>query len=207
MNRAAQAYSTSTVTAVPLALGGAVLAVVWALCLAAGGARVWPVLALASLAVLAAAGHLAVVRLTVGADLLFIGLGPWGRTGRRIPRAAVRSVEPVRLTGAQAYGFGLRWVRAGLSRYTVRGGDAVHLVLAGGEQVYVTVPDAARAAGVLRTPPAGSGVEQPALAAPRPWFGPKRLGFGLRPQTWQGWLVTLVPAVLVVAVAVAVAHP
>jgi hypothetical protein len=25
----------------------------------------------------------------------------------------------------------------------------------------------------------------------RPWFGPKRIGFGLRPQTWQGWLVIL----------------
>ena len=21
------------------------------------------------------------------------------------------------------------------------------------------------------------------------WFGPKRIGFGLRPQTWQGWLI------------------
>jgi hypothetical protein len=25
----------------------------------------------------------------------------------------------------------------------------------------------------------------------RPWFGPKRIGWGLRPQTWQGWLATL----------------
>ena len=25
----------------------------------------------------------------------------------------------------------------------------------------------------------------------RPWFGPKRIGWGLRPQTWQGWLLTL----------------
>jgi hypothetical protein len=25
----------------------------------------------------------------------------------------------------------------------------------------------------------------------RLWFGPKRIGYGLRPQTWQGWLVTL----------------
>ena len=33
----------------------------------------------------------------------------------------------------------------------------------------------------------------------RPWFGPKRIGWGIRPQTWQGWLVT---ALLVVVVAV-----
>lgn len=25
----------------------------------------------------------------------------------------------------------------------------------------------------------------------RPWFGPKRIGWGLRPVTWQGWLVTV----------------
>lgn len=24
----------------------------------------------------------------------------------------------------------------------------------------------------------------------RPWFGPKRFGYGYRPQTWQGLLVT-----------------
>jgi hypothetical protein len=23
------------------------------------------------------------------------------------------------------------------------------------------------------------------------WFGPKRIGFGLRPQTWEGWLVVV----------------
>jgi hypothetical protein len=23
----------------------------------------------------------------------------------------------------------------------------------------------------------------------RPWFGPKRVGWGVRPQTWQGWLI------------------
>jgi hypothetical protein len=26
----------------------------------------------------------------------------------------------------------------------------------------------------------------------RPWFGPKRFGFGVRPQTWQRWLVVAV---------------
>jgi hypothetical protein len=35
----------------------------------------------------------------------------------------------------------------------------------------------------------------------RPWFGPKHIGFGLRPQTWQGWLVTLAIIVAVTAVA------
>lgn len=31
----------------------------------------------------------------------------------------------------------------------------------------------------------------------RPWFGPKRVGFGIRPQTWQGWAV-VVALVLVI---------
>jgi hypothetical protein len=34
----------------------------------------------------------------------------------------------------------------------------------------------------------------------RPWFGPKRVGFGLRPQTWQGWLVIAVSTIAVIVV-------
>jgi hypothetical protein len=34
----------------------------------------------------------------------------------------------------------------------------------------------------------------------RPWFGPKRFGYGLSPRSWQGWLITAG----VVAVAVVV---
>jgi hypothetical protein len=36
----------------------------------------------------------------------------------------------------------------------------------------------------------------------RPWFGPKRFGYGTRPQTWQGYLVValaLVPLIVVAA--------
>jgi hypothetical protein len=28
--------------------------------------------------------------------------------------------------------------------------------------------------------------------ARRPWFGPKQIGFRVRPQTWQGWLIVVV---------------
>ena len=37
--------------------------------------------------------------------------------------------------------------------------------------------------------------------ARRPWFGPKRFGYGIRPQTWQGYLVVgiLVLAVIIVS--------
>jgi len=36
----------------------------------------------------------------------------------------------------------------------------------------------------------------------RPWFGPKRVGWGLRPQTWQGWLIIALFVVVIIAVAV-----
>ncbi len=32
----------------------------------------------------------------------------------------------------------------------------------------------------------------------RAWFGPKRIGWGVRPQTWQGWLVTAAVIVVIV---------
>jgi hypothetical protein len=35
----------------------------------------------------------------------------------------------------------------------------------------------------------------------RPWLGPKRIGYGLRPQTWQGWAITLVIVLVALAIA------
>ncbi len=35
-----------------------------------------------------------------------------------------------------------------------------------------------------------------------PWFGPKRLGWGWRPITWQGWVLTLLLTLLAVGVRV-----
>ena len=41
----------------------------------------------------------------------------------------------------------------------------------------------------------------------RPWFGAKRIGFGLRPLSWQGWLLTVVYVAAIVAAArLLVAH-
>jgi hypothetical protein len=34
----------------------------------------------------------------------------------------------------------------------------------------------------------------------RPWFGPKRFGIGISPQTWQGWLVIIAPIVLIIVI-------
>jgi hypothetical protein len=40
---------------------------------------------------------------------------------------------------------------------------------------------------------------------PSKWFGPKRIGVGIRPQTWEGWLIVLV-VTAAVAVVVALAR-
>jgi hypothetical protein len=34
----------------------------------------------------------------------------------------------------------------------------------------------------------------------KPWFGPRRLGWGLGPVSWEGWIVTVVLAAAAVAV-------
>ena len=40
------------------------------------------------------------------------------------------------------------------------------------------------------------------MSAPkRPWFGPKRIGYGLRPQTWQGWAICLALAIAAIVLA------
>ena len=40
---------------------------------------------------------------------------------------------------------------------------------------------------------------------PRPWFGRKRIGWGLRPASWQGWALTALYVFLVVALAAGLA--
>jgi hypothetical protein len=46
--------------------------------------------------------------------------------------------------------------------------------------------------------------DQYPTAGKRPWFGPKRIGWGFRPQTWQGWAITLIPPLVVILIVVLV---
>ena len=32
------------------------------------------------------------------------------------------------------------------------------------------------------------------MAEKKPWFGPNRVGWGLHPTSWQGWLIVLAVA-------------
>jgi len=38
---------------------------------------------------------------------------------------------------------------------------------------------------------------------PQEWFGAKRIGWGVRPQTREGWVITATVVVIIVAVALA----
>jgi len=39
-------------------------------------------------------------------------------------------------------------------------------------------------------------------SARRPWFGPKRVGYGHSPQSWQGWVVVGLVVGLVTALCI-----
>jgi hypothetical protein len=54
----------------------------------------------------------------------------------------------------------------------------------------------------------GSPLGGPGFTGRRPWFGPKRFGYGYRPQTWQGWLLLAVLlALLITAASIAPGSP
>ncbi len=40
---------------------------------------------------------------------------------------------------------------------------------------------------------------------PRPWFGQRRVGWGLRPVSWQGWVLTVLYLIVAYAAARALA--
>ncbi|TWE12955.1 hypothetical protein BKA23_1782 [Rudaeicoccus suwonensis] len=51
--------------------------------------------------------------------------------------------------------------------------------------------------------PSGLSEGESVMSENKPWFGPKRVGIGVRPQTWQGWALVAILVVVVVAVVTA----
>jgi uncharacterized membrane protein AbrB (regulator of aidB expression) len=43
--------------------------------------------------------------------------------------------------------------------------------------------------------------------AGRPWFGPRRYGWGLKPVSWQGWFLTCAYVVAVFVLAITLSTP
>jgi len=44
------------------------------------------------------------------------------------------------------------------------------------------------------------------LKPKQPWFGPKRVGYGISPKTWQGWLIVAVFVAVVTGIALWLGH-
>jgi hypothetical protein len=144
---------TSTVVAGGHVVAGALIGVVMMTVVSsagggpAAGRAALVVAVLGALAVVATGMWAGTVRLTVGAEIIGVGCGPWGRM-RRIPMCRVRRAEPVILTRAQSFGLGLprRWRT---TRLTVRPGPALELELNDGEVLRLSTPDPAAAAIVI----------------------------------------------------------
>ena len=219
MSSSSRAYS-STVASRGHALIGVGIAVVVAAALVARGSGVW-IAAAAAAVVVATSVFVSTVRLAVGTDTVVIGWGPLSWPRRTVPVAAIVDAEVEQLSAAQVAGVGLPW-RWRTSRMTVSPGPTLVLHLTTGECIRISTPRPDQAVRLIRSGAISSKVSRPGPSSapddheeaamtdetevPRPWFGPKRVGYGIRPQTWQGWLVVLVPATLVVVLLVVLGH-
>ncbi len=192
------AVYTSTVTARGHVLAGVLAAAAVVVGILPRGP--WPLAVLTAVALVVTGVHLGTVRLAVRADLVRVGQGPWPG-GRRIPVAAVHQVRVACLNRRQAFGVGLPWhVRT--TRLTVRRGPALALVLSTGERLWISTADPAVAARLITPSGSTPGALVTMPDRPRqPWFGPKRIGWGLRPQSWQGWAITVAVVLAVIALA------
>ena len=78
-----------------------------------------------------------------------------------------------------------------------------------GEPLRISTADPDQAARLIRVE-SDEREAQGALMTDDPhgqaWFGPKRIGYGLRTQTWQGWLIVLGSAARFAAAMVALAR-
>jgi hypothetical protein len=167
--------------------------------------------------VVAATGvYLTTVRLAIGAERIVLGQGPWPRSGRVIPTSLVAEAHAENLTLGQVFGFGIAW-HSRATRMTVRPGPALALSLRTGEYIRISTRDPDAAVAVIQSARPGGQPEDAPTAGilagnggsvtgnqqgRRPWFGPKRIGFGIGPRTWQGWLILAVPTAAIVILAI-----
>jgi hypothetical protein len=192
-----KAYSSTVFAPVQVALGVAI-AVAAAVILAVLGSPSW-LIPIAVVAILAASLHVATVRLSIGDGRVLIGLGPWGLRARAFSVDDVLGAETANLGWAEVFGIGapLHWRT---TRLTVRPGPTLCLDVRGHEHIRISTANPQTARALLTSERDGGTTMSD--GAHRPWFGPKRIGYGLRPQTWQGWAICLVAAAIVIALAI-----
>lgn len=196
-----RAYTSTAVGRAQLVLGLVLAAGIGVVTLLAG-APAW-VTAVGTVVVALAALHLSVVRLSIGAGRIVVGQGPWNRGARVIPAESVVSAAGETLRWPQVFGLGERFHRK-TERLTVRPGATLSLQLTSGEHLRISTQDPGAALALLDARES----ENPDVSKhpSRSWFGPKRVGYGLRPQTWQGWAVTVAVIALIVTIALISKH-
>ncbi len=194
------AYTSTVVGSVPVGLG--------IVCSTAAGvvtviahAPIWVTAALVVAALVAAADQ-STVRLSVGEDTVVLCYGPW---------------EPPRPDYARRRGRGRREHQPAVAAGLRLGGS----VPPGDDEAHRPGrADASPSATQRRAhPDQYSGPGRRAHLAQsnrtgdtmtgnssRPWFAPKRVGYGLRPQTWQGWTIVAAFSAAVIIIALIVSH-
>jgi hypothetical protein len=129
---------------------------------------------------------------------------------RTLQLSAVTEWRTTRLGWTQIYGIAIPQSRR-MTRLTVRAGPALQLTTLDGEQMLITTTDPETACQLLgryhpRTTQPHRKESTRTGNDPRPWFGPKRVGWGYRPQTWQGWLTVAVFAAALIGIGLALGH-
>ena len=196
------AYSSRVLAGAPVRVASVLLAAGFGVAAAATGSTGGRAgLAAGGAAVLMVTVWLGTVRMLLGGGRVRVGHGPLGGYEYAIPAARVAEARVTTVTWPQVFGFGLPTGQRDI-RMTVRPGPTLVLTLDDGVRMRISVPDPALAARLLTATPAeGDPSPKPAAREGEDafWFGPKRLGWGLRPRTWQAWTPTVLAIVLVVA--------
>lgn len=213
---------TSTVTGVmwgAATVAGTVL--FFALVVAAFTTPLWAKLVIVAAVGLASAAVVFPTRVNVSVNERGVRYGRTAGHSRWIPREQLAAVESIPVGAGAVVGVGVRLSEA-TQRRIVRAGWVLHLSLKSGEEIWLSTRTALDAhevfpgaesghdakdsadsghAGAVPAPagdrPTGDR-EEKTVADRKPWFGSKRVGIGIRPQTWQGWVIVAVGIVVVI---------
>ncbi len=191
--RVRRAYTSTVVGWAPLALVLLVAVAVAAVLLAVDATWWVPT---ATVVVLLLVGlQASVVRLSIGGGVLTARMGSFVR--HRVPVSAIEETTVRDLRLREVFGIGLP-LHAWSVKMAVRPGPTL-LLRSGRTWLRISTAHPEDAIDTIGTIAAGRAGSDAAGSNQASWFGPKRVGVGIRPQTWQGWAVTLGGVLVVIA--------
>lgn len=148
-----EAYTSTVVAPVQVAIAAALAVGVAALCIVFGVA--WAGAA-AAVVIVVVGVHESTVRFSIGSRHIVLGQGIWSLRSRVISTDRVVQSWSTSLSWPQVFGLGVPF-HTRTSRLTVRPGPTLCLVLAGGEHLRISTSDPNLARALL--PPARASVE------------------------------------------------